>query len=323
MQTPAPFDRAALAKHLNAYNRFWDLIFYDVESLTQPELNTLFSDKRGGILSPYAYGEGEIIVVPPKEAGEIRHYKHTFQFLNEKKQDIRAIVVAGVGSSIYGTAALARNVADTYNFEVAGIVTGYGGMDLLTEAWGGWSVLGALERGNLRSDLVVSHTADVKTLLEILMAEVLMDDPPQLEYLVGHSKGSLLIDFVLHRFEEELQDVPDSEYEPLLERLNIVTLGAVVSPPELFRPNVRQFMGELDGFGRLNSHRGIPFEEVPGAWHHLNPDPVKAAREAWRRLNPLLPLPQLPMLNQLPMLKNVNVRDCLNSKPSVFPKQRV
>ncbi len=318
MQISTPFDRDAFTKHLNTYNRFWDLVFYDVGSLTDPELDALFSEKRGGILSPFAYGEGEIIVVPPKEAGrEIRHYKHTFQFLNEKKQDIRAIVVAGVGSSVYGTAALARNVADTYDFDVAGIVTGYGGMDLLTEALGGWSVLGAVERGYLRSDLVVSHTADVKTLLEILMAEILMDDPPQLEYLVGHSKGSLLIDFVLHRFAEELQDVRDSDYKPLLDLLKIVTFGAVVSPPELFAPNVRQFMGELDWLGRVNSHRGIPYEKVPGAGHHLNPDPVKAAREAWRDLNPLLPLPQLPMLNQLPMPKNLTVRDCLLS---VFPK---
>ena len=153
-----------------------------------------------------------------------------------------------MGSSVYGTAALARNVADTYDFDVAGIITGYGGSDLLTEAMGGWFVLGMQERAGLRSDLVESHTADVKTLMEILIA-----DPPQLELVVGHSKGSLLIDFVLEQLVEELEG---GTYT-LLNHLKVRTLGAVVSPPKgLNGLNVRQFMGELDSLGNLNSHWG-------------------------------------------------------------------
>src|SRR5215204_1028673 len=240
MQTPLD----AWTNTLNVRNRLWDNIFYDVDSV-KDDMNTLFPR---GILSPFAYGEGEIIVVPPNGAGKIRYYKHTVQFLNERKQDIHAIVVAGVGSSVYGTAALARNVADTYDFDVAGIITGYGGSDLLTEAMGGWFVLGMQERAGLRSDLVESHTADVKTLMEILIA-----DPPQLELVVGHSKGSLLIDFVLEQLVEELEG---GTYT-LLNRLKVRTLGAVVSPPKgLNGLNVRQFMGELDSLGNLNSHWG-------------------------------------------------------------------
>jgi len=116
--------------------------------------------------------------------------------------------------------------------------------------------------------------------------------------LVGHSKGSLLIDFVLQWFLDELQDVPDSDYDPLLDRLNIVTLGAVVSLPERFR-NVRQFMDQLDEFGRRNSHPGVRFEEVPGAWHHLNPQ--------WR-LGPY---------------NHLGVSEVLRSKPDHFPEKTV
>jgi hypothetical protein len=245
---------------LNVRNRYVDSIFYDVGSLTQDDKNTLFPDNRG-ILSPFAYREGEIIVVPPSGAGKIRHYKHTLPFLNEEGQGLRAIVVAGVGSSVYGTAALARNVASTYGFDVAGIVTGYGGSDLLTEAMGGWFVLGLQERAGLRSDLI-EPTPDVKILIEILLA-----DPPHLELLVGHSKGSLLVDFVMERFVEELE----GGTHPLLDRLTVRTLGAVVLPPKGL--NVRQFMGELDSLGNLNSHRGVRYEEVRGAGHHLNPHP--------------------------------------------------
>jgi hypothetical protein len=282
---------------LNVSSRYWDRIFYDVGSLSRGDENTLFADKRGGILSPFAYGEGEILVVPPSGAGrEIRYYKQTQQFLDKESQDIRAIVVAGVGSSVYGTAALARNVADTYKFDVAGIVAGYGGLNLQTEALGGYFLLGLQERAGLQSTKLVSPTADVKTLVDILLA-----DPPQLEHLVGHSKGSLLIDFALEQFVEEHQDVPDPpRYDPLIERLNIVTLGAVVSPHERFNKNVRQFMGQLDHLGWLNSHLGILYEEVPGAGHQLNPNPA------------------MPLRGEA-----VDVSKVLPSKPGAFPEKKV
>ena len=277
----------------NVSYRYWDRVFYDVGSVQDIE-STLFPR---GIQSPFPYREGEILVVSPRRAEKkLRYYQQTQQFLDKESQDIRAIVVAGVGSSAYGTVALARNVADTYNFDVAGIVAGYGGLDLPTEASGGWFVLGLQERIGFRYTDIVAPTADVKTLVDILLA-----DPPQLELLVGHSKGSLLIDFALEQFVEELQDVPDpSRYDPLIDRLNIATLGAVVSPHERFRKNVRQFMGQLDHLGWLNSHLDVTYEEVPGAGHHLNP-------------NPSIPMGGTP----------VNVSEVLRSKPGAFPEKKV
>jgi hypothetical protein len=278
---------------LNVSYRYWDSVFYDVESVRDLE-PTLFPR---GMSTPFAYGEGEILVVPPSGSGrKLRYYKQTQQFLDKEGQDIRAVAVAGVGSSAYGTVALARNVADTYDFDVAGIVAGYGGLNLQTEALGGYFLLGLQERAGLRSAKIVSSTADVKTLIDILL-----HDPPQLEHLVGHSKGSLLIDFALEQFVEEVQGAPDpSRYDPLIERLDIVTLGAVVSPPERFNKNVRQFMGQVDHLGWLNSHLDVTFEEVPGAGHHLNP-------------NPAMPLRGKP----------VDVSKVLSSEPGAFPEKKV
>src|SRR5919199_1181153 len=182
--TPAPRLAPPNELYLNAIGRYWDRIFYDVGSLTLAEQNSLL---QGGIWSPYAYREGEVIVVPPKTARrKIHHYKDTGRFLDEKSQDICAIVVAGVGSSVYGTAALARNVADTYNFDVAGIVTGYGFWNWIIEALDGWFVLGQSERENLPSSDFIARSPDIKTLIEIILTI-----PPDLKYLVGHSKGSL------------------------------------------------------------------------------------------------------------------------------------
>jgi hypothetical protein len=288
---------------LNVSYRYWDRVFYDVGSVRDIE-STLFPR---GIQSPFPYREGEILVVSPRGAEKkLRYYQQTQQFLDKESQDIRAIVVAGVGSSAYGTVALARNVADTYNFDVAGIVTGYGGSDLLTEAMGGWFVFGALDRAGLRFDNErIAKTPDVATLVDILL-----NNPSQLELLVGHSKGSLLIDFVLQWFLDELQDIPDSRYENLFNRLNIVTLGAVVSLPERFT-NVRQFMGELDDFGEANSHQGVRYKKVPGAWHHLNP---QLPPYIWHQLNRQW---------RLGLYNHLDVSKVLRSKPDDFPETTV
>jgi hypothetical protein len=245
-------------------------------------------------LSPLADREGSIIVVPPSGSGQpIRHYKKALRFMNKEGDDIRAIAVAGVGSSVVGTAALARNVADAYGYDVAGIVTGYGLTDLIAEAFGGWFGFGAADRARLSIERSLEQlattmpeapftksakaafasdgfamnglegppgAADVTTLVDILMAR-----PKKLELLVGHSKGSLMIDHVLQEFVRELE----GDDHPLYDALSIVTFGAVASLPAQFE-NVHQFLGEIDWFGKFNSSLGVPYDEVPGAWHHLN-----------------------------------------------------
>jgi len=266
---------------LKQRNYLLDSLFYDVGSLTPAEIASL---------SPETDREGSVIVVPPTAAAQpIRHYRTALRFMNNDGRDIRAIVVAGVGSSVVGTAALARNVADAFNCDVAGVVTGYGLTDLLSEALGGWFVFGMSDRMRLEletrlaalrtplpdkisatlGDLGVgiadpfgdriADTPDVAVLLDILIAH-----PPKLELLLGHSKGSLLIDFVLERFLAEAG--PD---HPLCRKLQVITVGAVAGLPAAFT-RTRQLLGEYDGLGRINSRCDVPFETVRGAGHHLN-----------------------------------------------------
>jgi hypothetical protein len=103
---------------LKKRNQIVDSLFYDVGALTPREQDQL---------SPHIEREATIVVVSPREAGAgIRHYKNALRFMLREGDSVRAVVVAGVGSSVLGTAALARNVADHYGIDVAGIVTGYG-----------------------------------------------------------------------------------------------------------------------------------------------------------------------------------------------------
>lgn len=293
-------------------NQLIDSVFYDVNSLTPEEQVRL---------SPLVDREGTILVVPPRNSGrEIRHYKNALRFLVQEVDNVRAFAVAGVGSSVLGTAALARNIADAFDFEVAGIVSGYGLGDLVSEALGGWFFYGMIDRirhgSELLADrlssplpenglvrrteepalaaertavdprLVVPGNSDVGTLLDILIAT------RSLRLLVGHSKGNLLISFVLQHMVRELGGLRHPYYDDLA----VVSLGAVVDIPEEFRRR-KQFLGQFDLLGRINSQADIPHETVPGAGHHLNPDipgamptaellrdvPLAAVRERTRR----------------------------------------
>jgi hypothetical protein len=265
---------------LKQRNAVLDHFFYDTPSLTADEIAQL---------SPATDREGAIIVVPPGNSGrQMRHYKSALRFVNKERDVISAIAVAGVGSSVVGTAALARNVADALNCDVAGIISGYGVADLMSEALGGWFVFGAADRAKLYLENLVERARttmaesksrrsgpdasgldgsstspgadDVATLSNILLT-----NPPNLRFLVGHSKGSLLIDFALEQYVRDLE----GDSSPFYESLQIVTFGAVVSPPRQFR-RVKQYLGRLDWFGGMNSSLSVPHVLVHGAWHHLN-----------------------------------------------------
>ena len=110
-----------------------------------------------------------------------------------------------------------------------------------------------------RADALPPQTGTV-ALLDLLVAA-----PPNLKWLVGHSKGCLLIDFVLEKL---LLEQP-GRAERLADQLRIVTLGAVVALPGQFQ-DAQQLIGEIDWFGGLNSRADLPRVTVPGAWHHLN-----------------------------------------------------
>ena len=247
-------------------NAVLDNFFYDITRLSLDERAKL---------TPLADREGSIIVVPPSNSDrEIRHYSHALRFMTKEGPSIRAIAVAGVGSSALGTAALARSIADALDADVAGIVTGYGLSDMMSEALGGWFAFGAADRirhtmerafARMRpaalAESVTPGSDAAATLAEILLAA-----PPKLDTLVAHSKGSLIVAHALQRYIDDLE----GDDSPLFKRLHIVTLGAVVGVPAEFK-HVKQYLGAYDWFGGANSSLGVTHERVPGVSHHLNP----------------------------------------------------
>lgn len=267
-------------------NTIVDSMFYDIHALTADERLRL------GVQKPR---EGSIIVVSPKKDNqEIRHYKSALRFFTSEGDNVKAIVVAGVGSSVLGTAAFARNIADAGNFDVAGVISGYGLTDVATEILNGFlygkidKIQSTIERkleswtdtvsetparlhlekseGQKTSgvlDAMVPANSDCGTLLDVLIAR-----PPKLKFLIGHSKGNLVIDFVLEILAKMLgEDNGPGDY---YKNLTVVTIGAVVAIPDKFKHY--QFLGSRDWLGRMNSNLDLPHEAIPGASHHTNPD---------------------------------------------------
>lgn len=276
---------SVLSSHAKKRNGFADALFYDITKLTASERS---------LLTPLIEREGSIVVVSPTQTDPldqyIRHYDTADQFLESKDRLVKAIVLAGVGSSVLGAAALARNVANVYQIDVAGVVTGNGMADVMAEAAGGWFFYGAVDQARLEFQkfleqypqakwlLKIAQSAtsgiwnklplfvppgdpDVVTLLKILKAQT-----ENLRLLLGHSKGSLIINYVLERLVSE--KAGHDHGHACLEKLQVVTLGTVSDLPGTCRK--RQFIGDLDWFGGMNSRTGVMRTLVPNAWHHTN-----------------------------------------------------
>ena len=165
--------------------------------------------------------------------------------------------------------------------------------DLLSEALGGWFVLGArntlrdifarlfdlrelndyvrdershiemkdhFESAAIDADRFVFGSPDSATLLYLLSKL-----GSGIKLVVGHSKGNLSIENALGGLLSACHKTGASVASDLC----IVTLGAVTRfPPEF--SNVHQFIGSNDFFGMMNSRPLVPREWMPHDWHSLN-----------------------------------------------------
>ncbi len=270
----------SLAKQRNAA---LDRLFYDVGNLTAAETDMLLRETNR---------EGAILIVWPSGArGEegVTKFADYAALRASPGATLSRFAIAGVGSSDLGAAAFARTLADRYGQPVGAIIAGYGVSDLLSEALGGWFVLGGANRlmksyhdslgskETLQESLrahpakiegeaagqaaeAVVGSNDSETLLRLLL-----DEDREIASLAGHSKGCLSIAFAL----EALALSRNAEALRKARKTRVTTVGAVVALPSGFT-NVGQYIGAIDWFGALNSRGSVAHEMVPMAWHHLN-----------------------------------------------------
>ena len=270
-QAPA---RTALLEGIRQRNALLDALFYDVGVVRQDEAVAI---------SPWLAAEGAVLIVPPSGAGALTLCPTLDHFVAAGGEGVRALAVAGVGSSALGSAAFARNVADSTGYDVAAVVSGYGLADVAAEALGGFFWFGALN-GIRHAFEILDRLTEIDRAAEDALEHyaigygpeesrdtrtvlALLKDPRfRFELLTGHSKGNLVLSEALY----ELRDEDERRLDTLAGTTKIVTVSASIAMPEAFRA-VMDVMGEWDWFGGLNSRPDIlPDCLVPGAWHHTN-----------------------------------------------------
>lgn len=288
-QTASLAARAAEAPgKVAALEPFWernltlDGLFYDVKVVDPAEAEAVSRQSDAA--------EGAILIVPPPGRGALTICRTLEAFLAAGGSGIRALSVAGVGSSALGAAALARNVATATGAPVAAVVSGYGYSDVASEGLGGWFWFGTMNRlrhgfevldrtfapqpRTFAAEAVVKKTA-AKTPLSRISLDTwttlqLLGDPQfDFDLLVGHSKGNLVISEALYA----LGEADEARLETVAAKARIVTISARIAMPPACR-TVIDVMGTADALGELNSTPGIWKTDIKvfGAGHHTNTD---------------------------------------------------
>ncbi len=260
-------------------NAFLDWLFYDIKTISKDGAKAI---------SPWLAAEGAILIVPPSGKGTLKLCSSIEELVAVSARTVHTLVVAGVGSSALGSAALARNVADAIDAPVAAVVSGYGLADIAAEAFGGFFLFGTLNSvrhsfewlDRLRESGIISDpkvrnqksngnlspvrlSKDTRTVQALLTTDALSFD-----LLVGHSKGNLVLSealFAIHESDPAL-------IKTIGKKARVVTLSAKIAMPMAIS-NVIDVMGQIDNFGGLNSRPDIHTDyRVPAAWHHTNTD---------------------------------------------------
>ena len=246
-----------------------DAWFYDVNALSVQEQQHLVLED---------YRPGSVIVVRPGDNPlALESFPSARSAMARIRRRVGGIVVAGVGSSALGTAALARNVANTYDMEVAGIVSERLSPRALWELKGGAGsefpppAPPALEPWvNLMTPpwlkaMQTPETALPESPVISALERVLGEEPFPLRLLVGHSKGGLHLSRALQDFTSQHAD----SRHPYFANVSVVTVGAIADIPSRFE-SVHQYIGDADWLGAYNSKLNNPHKAIPGAWHHIN-----------------------------------------------------
>lgn len=273
--------RGQTAKHIVQssvfpFNELADEYFYNVNERDKQAVHSQLN--RAGVVIA-----GSVVYLEPDE-GPI-FFPDVFAFLTspeKESQRVQALCIPGVGSSVLGAVGLARDVALARNVPVAAVVTGYGLRELVNDVLGGaffFREINELEftLENMRRGMsALVAGLDLLPTIEtydslgggptIQSMKALLRDRrlPSLKFLVGHSKGNLVLSGALGELVCENASITQ------LRDVTIVLLSAICALPEIGRRRV-QIIGALDALGWANSRFGIvPDKIVPNAAHHLN-----------------------------------------------------
>ncbi len=215
-----------------------DYTYYNMGALSSSEKS-----------ATYLLSKGTVIVVYPNSTTVV---KGSAAENLVKSNQVRTIVMAGVGSSSQGTAAFAKHVAKATGVPVAGIVTGYGDGSIFTEGPQGYFI----GRSSNIAGKYYTEPASAK-----LAALYVGGARPQ--KLIGHSKGNMDIANALFKLNNEGR-------RSMYQGVRFITFGCGVNVPAGVG-TLQQYLGSLDSLGIANTVSYKNLTWVYGKYHTTNP----------------------------------------------------
>ncbi len=236
--------------------------------------------------------EGSLLLIDTTKSPYVKRFHNLEEFLDAtgETSDVDIITITGVGSSAFGSAAFAWEIARATERPVLAIVAGYGVADVIQQGLGGWFGFGmhnwlgskaAIQEqlawlmpqtANIGRGLSLTAPASERTKASNGAAvfrhgsgssdalhALLKLRPRQFKTLIGHSKGALVIG-------NAVEDLPPETTR----HLSILTFGCPISP-EVPHHKLTQVLGRIDTLGWLNSWGNLPTpDQQPLAQHTTN-----------------------------------------------------
>ncbi len=195
---------------------------------------------------------GTVLIVKPGYQYWGLYSRYSSAESKVKANQVRTIVLAGVGSSSRGTAAMAKLIANALNEPVAGIVTGWGDYSTAFEGSQGFFI----GQSYNKSGSYYYDTASSKL-------DSLYRGGARPYRVIGHSKGSFDSANAFFKLKNEGRAYMYSQ-------TTFISFGLGLYVPSGLN-NVRNYLGTSDALGQTNTTTERYVSWVSGKGHSLNP----------------------------------------------------
>jgi hypothetical protein len=230
----------------------WDHVYYDTAVVNSTDAYTVCGPS-GGLYATYDWlPRGTVLTVRPNQSGVTYGATAENQVIANQ---VRVIVITGVGSSPLGTLATAKQVANILNQPVAGIISGQGGWELSYDVWIGM-VNGSTNKWNS-----FSSGAYVPGVISSDKLYSLYSRGARPKLVVGHSKG--VWDYI-----NALWHMNNTGYSSWFTDTKFVAFGMNGIVPS--GTTWRAYIGTLDTLGNLNKNTNVNLTMVSGKKHSIN-----------------------------------------------------
>ena len=231
----------------------WDHIYYDVELVNTTDRYAV-TGYWGGLYATYDWlSRGSVVVVKPNQSGVTKGTAAENMVITNQ---VKVIVIPGVGSSPLGALAMAKQAANILKVPVAGIVAGQGGYEMMYDAMIG------MANGTANKWNSFASGSYIPGILSSEKLYTLYSKGARPKLIIGHSKGTW--DYI-----NALWKMNNGGKASWYAGTKFVSFGMNGITPANVSAS-RAYIGSSDLLGMSNFDTAANLTWVPGKKHSLN-----------------------------------------------------